>query len=204
MAEKRHSIKSWIQRCHQPATEAVCLQILSDLRAVFLGNAARHDSIRSRLILFEQGMSQYAVDMHFQPHEMPFGQLRSAHFISVVENVSPPIISSKPDDSTLDAANISAILPKQPDSRSSNYESAISAHLEFLALGADWTAKELFTFASFDAAFALSSLYTLKPVNLRHPPLLPYDCFRHGKVISYSTGLPISIENKWLLFLHLL
>ena len=205
MTTSRNSVRSIIERCSQPAPESVCLQILSDLRPVFLGNAARHDSIKSRLILFESDMGTHAKDMQYQMHEMPHGNLRSTSSVSIAQTYRTPLTIPELTPKALENAKSQAQKEiKQPSNNQSVYEPDISAYLEFQTVGAGWDSKDLFFHASFDAAFALVGLCSQKTANLRHPPLLPAEFFRLGKIFADDTGLPSGLDNRWLLFLHLL
>lgn len=174
------NIHSWIQSRSQPAPEAVCHQILSDLRSIFLADAARHNPIKSRLVLFDKNMISHLADMKYQTQEMKNLTFYSTSIHSVVE----------------DFTKIYCI--------TDTYNPIASACIEYLGVGADSQVLDLFNQKAFDASFALVGLFTAEPVNLRHPSLLPVDYFQLGKTISHHTGLPSDLETRWLMFLHLL
>jgi hypothetical protein len=204
MSENQNNYLSWFRRCLQPAPEEVCFQILKDLRAIFLSNATHHNPVKSRMVLFELSMMKNATDMKFQSGEKTNVHLFSTYIKTVVEDLSffnteKIVVASQPKKAS-DSEEV------QDDNvfTKDNFQPAVNAFIEYHGIGADWIAKDLFTDKAFDAAFALSSLFTLGPVNLRNPPLLPEDYFRLGGPISHHTGLPSDLEDRWLMFLHLL
>jgi hypothetical protein len=174
------NIHSWAQSRSQPAPEEVCHQILADQRSFFLADAARHDPITSRVVLFEKNMISHLADMQYQKKDRTNVTLFSTSIHSVVEDYPQ----------TYGVTDL--------------YSPCASACIQYRGVGANSQMLEVFNLRAFDVAFALVSLFTSGSANLRHPSLLPAEYFHLGKTISHHTGLPSDLETRWLMFLHLL
>lgn len=168
------------------------------LRGIFAGIAARHDVVRSRLVVAEVDYNRFLAG----PEDNEWKQNRAIafHGLTLRDPQFSPISAEDAAKLAVERLDLTIVQTKDGEE---NFiaQKSVNSSMPFIG---DIPAFAQFKVAASDAGFfAIRFLHEVE-VELKLPELVPISAVHNVRSVYSSTNLPGSLLERWVLFLHIL